>query len=316
MKEIMTVLGTLASSKLGFCQCHEHLMLSKGVSFDLNEALLLDSIAKSSSELKRYKAAGGSSVIDAQPCGCNRMPNELVCISKASGVHIIASTGFHKLCFYPKNHWIWHCTLDKLSSLYIQELTTGMYLDGETSFPSISSNYKAGIIKTAIDVEGLSPRYTVLFAAAAAAALETNCSLMIHVEQHADPLPLFHFLTAKGIAPDHLIFCHMDRACTDLKVHLQLLQEGVFLEFDTIGRFKYHSDEQEIELFNQLIHFGYIKQLLFSLDSTRTRLKAYSPDAIGLDYILTTFIPQMKACGITSEQIDFISTRNPICALT
>ena len=95
----------------------------------------------------------------------------------------------------------------------------------------------------------------------------------------------------------------MDRAIPDLAVHKKVLDAGVYLEFDTIGRFKYHSDEQEIALFQTLLDQGYEDQLLFSLDTTRERLKAYNPDGVGLDYILKTFCPAMRNAGITSDGV-------------
>ncbi|MFR1989782.1 MAG: hypothetical protein ACLS3C_06875 [Oscillospiraceae bacterium] len=45
-------------------------------------------------ELLDYRAAGGSTIVDAQPVGCNRMTKELVQLSRDSGVQIVASTGF------------------------------------------------------------------------------------------------------------------------------------------------------------------------------------------------------------------------------
>ena len=106
MKEIITVKGKIRPDTLGFCQCHEHIALSKGQSYEINPALCIDDEKKSLEEVIRYKDNGGSSLIDAQPCGCNRMAEVLQRISKKTGVHIIASTGFHKLCFYQKDHWI------------------------------------------------------------------------------------------------------------------------------------------------------------------------------------------------------------------
>ena len=106
MKEIITVTGRIAPEELGFCQCHEHIAMSKGISYQINPALCIDDMEKSLEEAKRFHLAGGQSFIEAQPCGANRMALELRSLSEDSGVHIIASTGFHKLCFYPKEHWI------------------------------------------------------------------------------------------------------------------------------------------------------------------------------------------------------------------
>ena len=113
-----------------------------------------------------------------------------------------------------------------------------------------------------------------------------------------------------------MIFCHMDRAVPELLVHRELLEEGIFLEYDTIGRFQYHSDERELEIFRFMIDGGYEDQLLFSLDTTRARLKSYTPEGIGIDYLLTDFVPKMLAFGFTKQQIHKISHDNFIRAFT
>lgn len=316
MKEIITVRGPIKADELGFCQCHEHIALSSGKSCSVNPALLIDDMEKSLEEVLRYQSAGGCSFIDAQPLGCNRMTEELKGLSEASGIHIIASTGFHKLAFYPEDHWIHTLLSSNLAELFIRELTCGMYVDGDLGLPIRQCDSRAGIIKTAYDTDGLSPRYQELFTAAAKASLQTDRVIMIHVEQNTNPVILQDFLLGLGIAPKNLIFCHMDRACQDMGLHKTILKEGSYLEFDTIGRFKYHSDAHEIQIFRELIDAGYERQLLYSLDTTRSRLKSYTPDAIGLAYILTTFNPALQAAGVSDSRIRLFSVENPARVLT
>ena len=316
MKEIVTVTGPIAPEELGFCQCHEHIAMSKGKSWYLNPALRIDDMAKSLEEVRRYKSCGGDSFIDAQPCGCNRMAEELRKLSVKSGVHIIASTGFHKLCFYPDSHWIHSISEAELEEVFVRELTTGMYTDADCTYPSVQSSVKAGIIKTAYDTEELSPRYKKLFRAAASASLKAERIIMIHVEQDANPVLLQDFLLNLGIEPKNLMFCHMDRACKDIRIHEDVLKKGSYLEFDTIGRFKYHSDEHEIQIIQSLVDIGYATQLLYSLDTTSDRLMSYNPDAIGLNYILTKFNASLKSSGISEDIIHMLSIENPARILT
>lgn len=316
MLKVPCILGDIPAETLGFCQCHEHLMISKGVSYELVPALCMEDISKTQAELLQYKRSGGNAIIDAQPVGCNRMEIALAQLSHDADIHIIASTGFHKLCFYPKSHWIFTATEKELESLYIHELTIGMFSQCDTQFPDTYSNYKAGIIKTALDVVGLTPSYKKLFCAAMTASLQTHTPIMVHIEKGSDPLALLDYMITYGMDPHSLIFCHMDRACADISIHKKVLSKGVFLEFDTIGRFKYHNNLKEVEIIKTLLAAGYGNQLLLSLDTTRERLKAYTDNAVGLDYILTTFIPLMKKEGITTEQIHKFFHENCIQVLS
>lgn len=310
MRSIMSVCGTVAADDLGFCQCHEHLAISKGVSGERNPVLLMEDEGKSLEEALRLKKHGGGTVVDAQPGGCNRMEETLQRISKASHLHIIASTGFHKLCFYPQDHWIMQKPWEELHQIFQHELTEGMYSGIDREFHPKDTRIRAGIVKMALDQEGLTPRYQRLFLAGADAARDAEVPVMIHIEKDSDPVALFHFLREQGFQAERMIFCHMDRAIPDLSVHRKLLEEGIFLEYDTIGRFQYHSDEWEREIFRVMIDGGYEDQLLFSLDTTRARLKAYTPDGVGIDFLLTEFVPGMLASGFTKEQIRKISHDN------
>lgn len=316
MKTITTVLGRQNPENLGFCHCHEHLMLSKGVSFERNPALCMEDVDKSTQEAIRFKQAGGGTIIEAQPGGCNRMEKALHQIAQASGLNIIASTGFHKLIFYPEDHWFYSADEEFLYRFYLHELTEGMYTDIDHTFHDSTVPFCAGIVKTALDTEGLTPVYRKLFTAAARASMTADVPLMVHIEQNSHPDELLSFLLELGVPARRIIFCHMDRSVEDLSYYTKVLDQGITLEFDTIGRFKYHSDEDEVQLIRDLLDHGYEDQLLFSLDTTAARLKSYTPDAVGLDYILTVFVPALKEAGVTDVQIRKISHDNCVHVFT
>ena len=314
MEKIVTVTGEIPGEELGFCQCHEHILLRKGQSYLVHKALWFDEPEKSRQELLAYRGAGGKSLVEAQPVGCGRMADGLFALSTETGGQIVASTGFHKLVFYPEDHWIYRWSREELAALYVSELTRGMYTDGDDGEPSHRISARAGQIKTALDKEGLTERYRRLFLAAADAAKATGAPMMIHVENGVDPRPLLYFLREAGIPGSQMIYCHMDRACSELAWHREIAEAGAYLEYDTIGRFKYHSDERELEIIRELVDAGFGGQLLFSLDTTRERLGAYG-GSISLTYLLETFIPAMKACGISEEAIRMMAEKNSARAL-
>lgn len=289
-----TVGGPVAADALGHTQPHEHIFIAAGYAGLSNPSQVIDDCEKSLRELGDYRAGGGRSLVDAQPIGCGRSAAVLEQLGRDSGVHIIASTGFHKRAFYPTGHWMQTETVDMLGRLFVHELTCGMYLDGDNTPPAHPGAAKAGIIKAALDVPGLSGQYRTQFEAAAAAALQTGAPLMVHVEAGSNPVALADWLIKHGLPPTRLIFCHMDRAIPDSEIHLEVAGRGVFLEYDTIGRFKYHSDEAELDIIGRMLEAGRGRQLLLSLDTTRQRLRAYG-GATGLDYLLAVFAPRIKA---------------------
>ena len=151
---IAAVLGDIAPGDLGFCQSHEHIYIRD---CPARAGECIDDVEKSLAELKSYRSAGGCAIVDAQPLGTGRDAGILTRLSQQSGVHIIASTGFHKLSYYPEEHWMFSAAEEDIARLFITELEQGMYLDGDTAFPRVPGKTRAGQIKTALDLDGLSP---------------------------------------------------------------------------------------------------------------------------------------------------------------
>src|SRR5699024_5318570 len=134
-KVIQTVNGLIKKKDIGFCHSHEHLFLAKGVPATIDPNLCLDDYNLTVKEIKRFKRYGGNTIVDAQPLGCGRMEKELVLASNEVGISVIAATGFHKLDFYPRNHWIFDYDVEQLKDVFIHELEKGMFIDTDKEKP-------------------------------------------------------------------------------------------------------------------------------------------------------------------------------------
>ena len=310
MKMIQTVLGKIAPETLGFCHSHEHIMLARGVPYTIDSALCADDYDKSLQELELLKSVGGRALVDAQPIGAGRMSVEMARLSAESGVHIVASTGFHRADFYPAGHWVFTWDEARITELFVHEITVGMFTQTENAPPRDFHEAKAGQLKVAYTTDGLNTYFTRLFSAAAAACISTGAPMMIHIDNGMNPLVLDEFLHRRGVSPEKRIYCHLDRAVADIGIHLELCKRGCWLEYDTIGRPKYHDDAVEIAIIQQVMDAGYVDNILLGLDTTNKRLKAYGGD-IGLDYISRTFIPSMMTAGISCDAIDAFMLSNP-----
>jgi phosphotriesterase-related protein len=311
---VQTVIGKRSVNSLGHCQCHEHLFLAANAATDKNPALCINDYQKTVDELSIFKEKGGKTIVDAQPLGAGRMAEWLMKAAEETNLNIIASTGFHKLMFYWENHWIHHFSAEQLARLFTEEIQHGMYVDGERHLPAKRIEARAGIIKVAVDSPGIEGHYIKLFEAAAQAALTTGLPIMVHIENDSNPFDVIRFLTERGISPASIILCHLDRTHHDYALHKEIAQTGVFLEYDTIGRFKYHSDEAEAALVHHMIEQGFEDSLLISLDTTRQRLKSYGGE-IGLDYIFEFFINTLKQKGIDEHVLNKLTTTNAKRAL-
>lgn len=312
---IQTVRYCIPSSTLGYCQSHEHLFIADGQSAKLVPSLRIDDFDKTVSELNTYKDFGGTSIVDAQPIGCGRMAEDLYNASVSSGINIIASTGFHKLVFYPEEHWIHTMDESELLQLYKSEIEHGMYINCDNALPSEQIFSKAGVIKTASDLNGPTGKYLKLFNAAAKVSKTTGVPILSHIEAGKGALEQLQIFTDNDVPLDSIILCHIDRKLNTFGYQLEIAQTGVYMEFDTIGRFKYHSDEEEAAFILKMVDHGYEDKILIGLDTTRERLKSYG-GSIGLDHILTTFIPLLKSYGLSDSIIEKFTISNPAKAFT
>jgi phosphotriesterase-related protein len=310
---IQLVTGLIENTRLGYCQCHEHLFISSRESFKLIPSLRMENLSSTVKELERYAAAGGRSVVDAQPGGCGRMADKLLEASVKSGVQVVASTGFHKLCYYPANHFIHTADPSRLAEFFAGEISEGMDLE-ETGGPGNRQAVKAGVIKTALDKEGVSGRYEILFEAALEASAKTGTPIMCHVEKGIDFSSVPGYF-ARRTDPGKMIFCHLDKAVQDMKLHIKAAEMGFYIEYDTIARPRYHSDEREAEIISEMSEAGFADRILLGLDTNRERLKSYGGKT-GLDYILKYFTGKMESAGITRGTIRKFTVDNPAKALS
>lgn len=143
---IRTVLGDISADFDGHAQCHEHIFLRKGPSYQCSKALLMDDEARSAAELAQYRKSGGALLVDAQPGGYGRDAAVLKRLSAKSNVHIVAVTGFHKKCFLEKGAIVPRCTQAQLVSFLRQEIEVGMLTANGTL-----QEAKAGLIKVSCD---------------------------------------------------------------------------------------------------------------------------------------------------------------------
>lgn len=303
---VQCVCGKTAPEALGHFQIHEHIWVHHTPLAEKNPALRMDDFEKSLAELKNYRLAGGGGFADAQPVAAGRNPEILERLSGESQVQIVASTGYHLKGFYPGDCWVHGLEEEALFDLYASELTQGMlrWREDPASRPE-RTGILAGLVKAAIPAEGAVGRYETLLRAAARAARECRVPLMIHTEAGKNVLPALELCYSQGLKPENIIVCHVDRQAADLAPHDLVVGQGVWLDYDTVGRFKYHSDEEEVALLRHMP----ADRVLLSLDTTAARLGSYGGE-IDLNYIFSHFQPRLRAAGFDEKTIQAYNRDN------
>jgi phosphotriesterase-related protein len=308
----MTVTGPVAPEQLGVVQTHEHLLSDARSGGPAYADFVLDDPELIVKELAAFREAGGGTLVEVTTRGlAGRRVDEILQISKRTGVKVILGTGYYTRPFYPPE--VEQRTVDDLAAEMITDLTDGF---GD-------SGIRAGVIgEIGTLVDAIHPLEEKVFQAAALAHKATGVPITTHTDSGALAMEQVELLTSLGVSPSRIIIGHLDNRI-DLGLNHALARTGVYLEFDGIGqdyysevtRLQYPSDEERARAIADLVERGFLEQILLSSDICRKRhLKRFG--GFGYDHILRRFIPLLRRHGFAQEEVETMLVANPARALS
>lgn len=298
---LMTVTGPLSLSDAGLVDAHNHVWIEP-VAGGAADAPVLNS-PEIVHELTDFRMAGGGTLVDCQPADCGRSGKRLVWLSHASGVKIIAVTGFHRRRYYPPDHWLWQASPEAAREFFISELNTGLTeCRGQPDPP------KAGLVKIACEAS-LEASPVGLMQAAASAAVEVGAALAVHTEKGAQAERIARQLNDWGLPFSRLILFHMDKR-PDWALHQDLAQQGILLEYDTFYREKYAPQENAWPLLEKMVAHGWLSQVAIGTDMAEPQMWARLGGAPGLLGWFQHILPAMQRRGFGEEVIRRLTGAN------
>jgi phosphotriesterase-related protein len=311
---IRTVCGDIPPQEVGFCHCHEHTFILPGPSARVNSQLLLDDLEKTSAELCEFYAAGGRTVVDAQPIGPERAPRLQRLASERSGVHIVAATGFHRSIYYESGHFRFHETAQQLAARMVGEITAGMaQYDG--SGKAEATEIKAGVLKFASDYHLIDAQAEKAAEAVAIAHLHSGAPILTHTEFGTCGLEQIALFRRFGVHPSALLISHLDRN-PDLALHEEIADAGAYLVYDGVSRVKYHPDSTIVQLIYRLAEAGHGSHILLGMDmGPRSMWRSYGGGP-GMAYLGNVFLRSLRMAGLGNEQVGMFTEYNPAAALS
>lgn len=311
---IRTVLGDVLPEDLGTTFCHEHLLMTGGWPIMNEPDYRLDSIPAAVQEVAGARDAGLRALVEMTPNGFGRSPEGLIEISRQTGVSVVAASGLHKVNYYADNHWVHHYSVDEMAQLLIAEVAEGMDTNNLEGPLVKRSSAKAGVVKVATLYQrtGRSvPRY---IEAVGAAHRATGVPVSTHNDKGTLGHQILDALEAAGVEPTHVMLGHIDHN-PDLTYLAELCSRGAYLIFDRPGRVKYAPDSDSVALFTTLVERGHAGQLLLGSDLARRSYWPAYDGGPGLSYLLTTFVPRLKAAGLAAQALAAL-VDNPARALS
>jgi phosphotriesterase-related protein len=316
MPEISTVTGKITPDHLGITLTHEHMVLafpgwendSLSLRFNLSEMGEVCSQA-----LGRVKEYGVKTIIDATPAELCRNVELDKIVSEKTGLNIICATGAYSEyggipCYFRFRGQL----MDIVTELYesfMQELTIGIARTG----------IKAGVIKVATGKGSISPYEEKALRAAARAQKETGVPIITHTEEGTMGPEQVDLLVGEGVDPGKIVVGHM---CgnSNLQYQASVISKGAYAAFDRWGIETLYPDNLRKATLLGLLGLGHDGHIVLSQDCNALMLgRPYVPPDYVLalvanwsyTHIFQNIIPQLKAAGVTSAQVDQMLIGNP-----
>ena len=280
----------------GYTMMHEHITIDlSGVKKDTD--CQLDCYEETVKEFKDLYAHGVRRIVDVTNDGMGRNVDYVLNVEKETGIRIVQSTGFYKEPFLP----------DRVYTQSVQELADWMI--GEVR-NGIKGGIKAGMIgEIGTSKNTMTPTEKKVFDAATIAAKETGMPIYTHTTLGTYAPEQAAYFKAEGLPLDRIVLGHIDLS-GDLDYIRRVLDTGICIGFDTVGKNNYFPDAKRVEYLMALEKEGYMDQIVLSEDLTRkSHLK--HKGGIGYCYLFETFLPMLKEAGFRQESLDKLLIHNP-----
>jgi len=309
---INTALGKQSAAGLGRTLIHEHALVgfpgwfldSRQPSFKREDAL--SRVVDAFQQLKDY---GVQTIVDPCPADLGRDVALYAEISQRSGMNVVCATGLYYeeagLTYTPA-----HLEQQELAEIFQKEIEDGV---GETGV-------RPGVIKIATGKGHITSYEDKVLRAAAEAAARTGVPVLSHTQNCTCGHEQIDII-CDHVSPQHFIVGHSD-GTDDLSYQESLLERGVFIGFDRFGIETIIPDATRIKNMMALIEKGYRDQIMMSHDyvvcwqgcppgvSSAEALSEILPNW-RLTHIFENIIPQLRAAGLSAEDIDHILIDNP-----
>jgi len=305
-----TVLGPIAPERLGFTLMHEHVLVAaSGLYQSYPDLLGVGPEARAIESLKRAKAAGIDSILDATTFDLGRHAPLLSAVSRGSGVNIINVTGW----WLDVPRFMRGVGPNQMAREFIRDITEGFR----------GTDIRAGLLKCAADIDGVTPPLETMARAVARAHRETGIPIMVHSHPGTQlARRQIEIFREEGVDLTRVKIDHSNDT-TDLEYLQWILDQGCWLGLDRYpGRLV--SPRQRTNTLKALIDLGHVERLCPSHDCICIHLHNERPDGSIPEqhdyyrgnpdqylYIQRQVLPQLREMGVTEAQITTLFVDNP-----
>lgn len=307
MATVNTVTGPVDTSELGFTLMHEHIIVqSPGVKENFPVFDWPVEVEKAAQKLRDVQARGVKTLVDLTPGDWRDIPFVKEVVAGAPGIQVIVATGL----YWEVPHFFQTLstrTPEYIADLFVRDITEGI----------MDTGVKAGIIKCAADETGITPDVERVLRAAAKAHRATGVPISTHTHAASKVgLKQQDVFESEGVDLSRTIIGHSGDS-DDIDYLTTLMKRGSYIGMDRFGLDQFLPQEKRVSTIARLCEMGFAEQIVLSHDAAchfgwapAELLPVVVPNW-HFNYIPDTVIPELKAAGVTDEQVRAMTIDNP-----
>jgi phosphotriesterase-related protein len=307
MPTVNTVTGPIDTAALGFTLMHEHVyVLSEGVIPNFPRLWDREArIAEAAAVLAEAKAHGVSTIVDLTVLGLGRDVSLVRESAARSGMQIIAATGLYTYDELP--HYFASRSADVMADLFVHDVEDGIQ----------NTDVKAAVFKCATDAKGATPGVEKVLRAVARAHRRTGVPISTHTHAASQQgLKQQDIFEEEGVDLGRVVIGHSGDS-EDIAYLEKLIGRGSYIGMDRFGIDTMLSTEKRVATIAKLCERGHAGRMVLAHD-TSVYIDWYDPAMIkqavprwNFLHISDDVVPQLRAAGVTDDQIDAMTTGNP-----
>lgn len=262
--------------------------------------LTLDHELLAIAELEEFVRLGGGAIVDQSTIDLGRNPAALRRIAESTGLAVVMGAGWHHPAWSPE---LLDRSPESIAGQIVAEIEQG--IDGVC----------AGVIGRIAAINPARAEELTLLRGSAMAAQQSGAPLSIDRGASAhDMARILTELARQGVAPQQIAVADCAALVPNRDALLGLLDRGVFVQFERLGRIPTIltevSDHDIMMTIRELAELGYAEQLLIS-QGVQRKIELTAFGGNGYAFIAAQFGPYLRAFGADDELVRLLTESNP-----
>jgi phosphotriesterase-related protein len=312
MPQVETARGPVETAELGVTLMHEHVfVLTPDVQQNYpgewgdEDARVADAVAK----LQKAYDAGVRTIVDPTVVGLGRYVPRIAGIAQQVPLNIVVATGLYTYDDVPFHFRYRGPALTPVLGIDVPDPMVDMFV-GDIRDGIAGTGVKAGMLKCAIDAEGLTPGVERVMRAVAKAHLATGVPITVHTHPASrSGLDVQRVMCdEEGVDPGRVVLGHSGDT-TDADHLTELADAGFVLGMDRFGINLDTTFEARADVLVEMVRRGYAERMVLSQDAS-CYIDWIDPNVMAFlpqwhyTHLFDDVFPYLLEHGVTQEQID------------